>query len=74
MIHQDPNPKISSPALLALIDQINSASADEREHVWMAMEAIRKEASNYGVHGVVALALVDSGMMYAIKRGDGSTE
>jgi hypothetical protein len=69
-MNQEQNPKISSPAMLALIDQINESPADEREHVWMAMQAIYKEAQNYGIHGVVALSLVDHGLMYAIKRGD----
>lgn len=64
------NKSISSPALLALIDTINAASTGERESVWLAMEAIRKETSKFGIHGTVGLAIVNAGLMYAIKHDD----
>lgn len=58
--------KIKEPGMLALIDQINASSKDDRDQLKMAVDEVRKVAENFGIFGVTAIAIVNGGTVFAV--------
>ena len=58
--------KIKNPDMLALLDQINASSKDDRDHLKMAVDEVIEITKPYGIHGAVALALVSCGTVFAV--------
>ena len=59
--------KISNPSMLALVDQINASSKDDRDHLKMAVDAIMEQVRIYELFGVTAVALINGGTVFAVE-------